>query len=107
MEAEGTLSANRAGYGFVRTDELDRLGVYPAAEMRGLMHGDRVRVEVRADDQGRYAGRVLAVLERGVQAFLATVEANVRGLIVRAADQRLGLLCRVVDNPAQARPGTG
>ena len=44
--------------------------------MQGLMHGDRVRIEVRSDGQGRYIGQVLEVLERGVQAFLATVEAG-------------------------------
>ena len=105
MEAEGILSANRNGYGFVRTDALTDSVFIPPQAMQGLMHGDRVRVEVRADGQGRYAGRVLEVLEHGVQAFLATVEASARGLSVRSADQRLGLLCKVVDNLAQARAG--
>jgi ribonuclease R len=105
MEAEGTLSANRNGYGFVRTDALTDSVFLPPQAMQGLMHGDRVRIEVRADGQGRYVGRVLDVLEHGVQAFLATVEPNARGLSVRSADQRLGLLCKVVDNVAQARAG--
>jgi hypothetical protein len=69
------------------------------------MHGDRVRIEVRSDGQGRYIGALLEVLERGVQAFLGTIEAAQRGLAVRAADQRLGLQCVVVDNPVQARAG--
>ena len=71
------------------------------------MHGDRVRIEARADGQGRYVGRVLQVLERGVQAFLATVEKSSRALSVRSADQRLGLLAQVTDNLPQARAGTG
>ncbi|MGH8256216.1 MAG: ribonuclease R family protein, partial [Steroidobacteraceae bacterium] len=95
MQAEGTLSANRAGYGFVRTDALTESIFLPPREMRGLMHGDRVRVEVHGDEQGRYFGQVLAVLERGVEAFLGTIEQG-QGLIVRAADQRLGFACRVV-----------
>jgi ribonuclease R len=105
MEAEGTLSANRNGYGFVRTDALTDSVFIPPQAMQGLMHGDRVRIEVRSDGQGRYVGRVLGVVEHGVQAFLATVESGERGLSVRSADQRLGLLCKVVDNAAQARAG--
>jgi len=105
MEADGILSANRNGYGFVRTDALTDSVFIPPQGMHGLMHGDRVRVEVRADGQGRYAGRVLEVLEHGVQAFLATVETTSRGLSVRSADQRLGLLCKVMENPAQAKTG--
>jgi ribonuclease R len=102
---EGTLSANRNGYGFVRTESLTESVFLPPPAMQGLMHGDRVRVEAREDGQGRYAGRVLDVLERGVQAFLGTVEKAARGLNVRSADQRLGLLCRVTENPAEARAG--
>ncbi len=105
IQAEGTLSANRNGYGFVRTEALAESVFIPPAEMRGLMHGDRLRIEVRGDDQGRHVGRVLAVLERGVQAFLGTVEQGHRGLAVRSADQRLALLCAVVDNPVEARAG--
>jgi len=104
--AEGTLSANRNGYGFVRTDAVTDSVFIPPKEMTGLMHGDRVRIEVRGDGQGRHVGRVLDVLERGVQSFLATVEPGRRGaLAVRAADQRLGLLCKVVESVPEARVG--
>jgi ribonuclease R len=105
MQTEGLLSANRAGYGFVRTEALTDSVFLPPPEMKGLMHGDRVRIEVRGDGQGRYIGTLLEVLERGVQAFLGTIEAGNRGLVVRAADQRLGLQCAVVDNPVEARAG--
>jgi ribonuclease R len=105
MQTEGMLSANRAGYGFVRTEALVDSVFLPPPEMKGLMHGDRVRIEVRSDGQGRYIGQVLDVLERGVQAFLGTVEAAHRALAVRAADQRLGLQCAVVENPVEARAG--
>jgi ribonuclease R len=105
VEAQGTLSANRNGYGFVRTDTLTESVFLPPGEMQGLMHGDRVRVEVRSDGQGRYVGRVLDVLEHGVQAFLGTVESAHRGLAVRSADQRLAMQCAVVENPIEARVG--
>jgi ribonuclease R len=104
--AEGTLSANRNGYGFVRTDAFTDSVFLPPKEMTGLMHGDRVRIEVRGDGQGRYVGRLLDVLQRGVQSFLATVEPGRRGaLCVRAADQRLALLCRVMDASPEIRVG--
>ncbi len=106
LQTEGTLSAHRAGYGFVRTDELVESVFLPPGEMRGLMHGDRVRIEVRSDNEGRYVGAVLAVLERGVQAFLGTVEPGHRaGLIVRAADRRFGAPCRVTTNEPGAKVG--
>jgi ribonuclease R len=105
IQAEGVLSANRAGYGFVRTDSLTESVFLPPMEMRGLMHGDRVRIEVHSDAQGRYVGRLMDVLERGVQAFLGVLEAQGRALMVRSADQRLGLSCRVTDNTTTARAG--
>lgn len=105
MQTEGLLSANRNGYGFVRTEALVDSVFLPPPEMKGLMHGDRVRIEVRSDGQGRYIGQVLGVIERGVQAFLGTLETAHRGLLVRSADQRLGLTCTVTENPAAARAG--
>jgi ribonuclease R len=105
MQAEGLLSANRAGYGFVRTEALTESVFLPPPEMRGLMHGDRVRIEVRSDGQGRYIGQLIGVVERGVQAFLGTLETGQRGLTVRSADTRLGLSCAVTDNPLAARAG--
>jgi len=106
LQTEGTVSAHRAGYGFVRSDEFLESVFLPPGEMRGLMHGDRVRVEVRAEGEGRYSGAVVAVLQRGVQAFLGTVEPGYRGgLIVRAADRRFGAPCRVVANEPGAKLG--
>jgi ribonuclease R len=105
MRTEGTLSANRAGYGFVRSDELTESVFIPPAEMRGLLHGDRVRVEVRSDAQGRYLGEVLEILERGVQAFLGIVEGPAHRLMVRAADARVGLICAVAQNEPDAAAG--
>ena len=105
MRTEGTVSANRAGYGFVRSEDLVESVFLPPGQMRGLMHGDRVRIEVRGDAQGRYLGEVLEVLERGVQAFLGTVEGPEHRLAVRAADARMGFVCRVVGNEPQAAHG--
>ena len=43
---EGTVSANRAGYGFLKVDGFKESVFLPPPEMRGVMHGDRLRVKV-------------------------------------------------------------
>ena len=92
---EGTVSANRAGYGFLRVDGVKENVFLPPPEMRGVMHGDRLRVKVTRDAEDRWSGVVEQVLERGVSAFLGTVEMQGRGAWVSAADRRLQLRCAV------------
>ncbi len=92
---EGTVSANRAGYGFLRVEGVKENVFLPPPEMRGVMHGDRLRVKVRRDADDRWSGVVEQVLERGVSAFLGTVEMQGRGAWVSAADRRLQLRCAV------------
>jgi ribonuclease R len=104
--AEGVVSANRNGFGFVRVEGLESDIFLPAEQMSGIVHGDRVRVSIRRDSGGRYSGRLEAVLERAVQAFLATVERIGKDLWVRAADRRLNLHCVLDANgTAGALPG--
>jgi len=59
------------------------------------MHGDKLRVKVTRDSGDRWSGVVEQVLERGVNAFLGTVEMQGRGAWVTAADRRLQLRCAV------------
>jgi len=92
---EGTVSANRAGYGFLRIDGFKESIFLPPPEMRGVMHGDKLRVKVTRDGADRWSGVVVEVLERGVSAFLGTVEMQGRGAWVTAADRRLQLRCAV------------
>jgi len=92
---EGTVSANRAGYGFLRVDGVKENVFLPPPEMRGVMHGDRLRVKVTRVAEDRWSGVVEQVLERGVSAFLGTVEMQGRGAWVSAADRRLQLRCAV------------
>ena len=89
------MSANRAGYGFVRVEGLKDSVFLPPPEMRGVMHGDRLRVRATRDASGRWSGAVEQVLERGVSSFLGTVEIQGRGAWVSAADRRLQLRCAV------------
>jgi ribonuclease R len=92
---EGTVSANRAGYGFLRVEGFKESIFLPPPEMRGVMHGDRLRVKVARDASDRWSGTVEQVLERGVSAFLATVEVQGRSAWANAVDRRLQLRCAV------------
>ncbi len=44
--AEGTVSANRAGYGFLRVEGMKDSVFISPPQMRGVMHGDRLRVRL-------------------------------------------------------------
>src|SRR5215469_7613422 len=88
---EGTVSANRAGYGFLRVEGLSESVFLPPPQMRGVMHGDRLRVKVSRDGTDRWSGIVEQVVSRGVNAFLGTVEVQGRNVWVNAADRRLQL----------------
>jgi ribonuclease R len=92
---EGTVSAHRAGYGFLRVEGSSESVFLPPREMRGVMHGDRLRVRVSRDASDRWLGEVDAVIGRGVSAFLGTVEIQGRSAWVTAADRRLQLRCAV------------
>lgn len=89
------MSANRAGYGFLRVEGLKESVFLPPPEMRGVMHGDRLRVKAKRDASDRWSGVVEQVLERGVSAYLGTVEMQGRSAWVSAADRRLQLRCAV------------
>jgi ribonuclease R len=103
---EGTVSANRAGYGFLRVEGLKESVFLPPPEMRGVMHGDRLRARLMRDASGRWSGAVQQVLERGVSSYLGTVELQGRSAWVTAADRRLQLRCAVAPADLQgARAG--
>jgi ribonuclease R len=92
---EGTVSAHRAGYGFLRVEGVSESVFLPPRQMRGIMHGDRARVRVSQDASDRWLGDVLEIVGRGVSAFLGTVEMHGRAGWVTAADRRLQLRCSV------------
>ena len=91
----GIVSANRAGFGFVRSDELAESVFLPPKEMTGLMHGDQVRVSATQGHDGRWSGALLDVVARGTAAFLGTVDVRGRSASITSADRRLNLYCTV------------
>ncbi len=102
---EGVVSANRAGYGFLRVEGFKDSIFLPPPEMRGVMHGDRLRVKVARAADDRWSGTVEQVLERGVTAYLGTVEVQGRNAWVNAADRRLQLRCAVAPQDLQGARG--
>jgi ribonuclease R len=92
---EGVVSANRAGYGFLRVDGMKDSVFIPPNEMRGVMHGDRLKVKLAQDSSDRWSGSVEQVVSRGVKEFLGTVDVQGRTAWVNAADRRLQLHCAV------------
>ena len=89
------MSANRAGFGFVRVEGQEESVFLPPPQMVGVMHGDRVRVSVERGRDGRYSGRVETILEHATKAFVGTLEVHGRTAFVTAADRRVGLRCLV------------
>jgi ribonuclease R len=67
----------------------------PPNEMKGVMHGDRLKVKLAQDSSDRWLGTVEQILSRGVKEFLATVDVQGRSAWVNAADRRLQLHCAV------------
>ena len=92
---EGQVSAHRAGYGFLRVEGMKDSVFLPPPQMRGVMHGDRLRVRLSRDADNRWSGTVEEILEHAVHAFLGTVEMHGRSAWVTAADRRLQLRCAV------------
>lgn len=84
----GTVSGHRDGFGFVLRDDGDEDVYLSAREMRSLLDGDRVSIKlVGRDYRGKPEGRVVEILERGVQ--------DIAGQFIR--ERGIGIV--VPDNP--------
>ena len=92
------MSANRAGFGFVRVEGMEESVFLPPPQMNGVMHGDRVRVTVERGRDGRYSGRLEKIIEHATKAFVGTMEVHGRTAFVTAADRRVGMRCLVPPN---------
>ena len=74
-ELEGRVTAHRDGYGWFVPDSGPPDVHLDAGQMAGVMHGDRVRIRVTADDgRGRRSGTVLRILERGTRELAGRFE---------------------------------
>jgi ribonuclease R len=86
----GTIIANAEGFGFLRADAGgDDIYLSPA-EMRRVLHGDRVLVSVvGADRRGRKQGAIVEVLERRASRLVGRIVADDGVVVVVPDDQRL------------------
>jgi ribonuclease R len=84
----GTVSGHRDGFGFVLRDDGEEDVYLSAREMRSLLDGDRVAIRiVGRDTRGKPEGRVVEILERGLE--------DVAGQFIR--ERGIGIV--VPDNP--------
>jgi ribonuclease R len=75
-ELVGSVSAHRDGYGWFTPEEGGAPDVHlDQGQMTGVMHGDRLRIRVTADDgRGRRSGAVLEVVGRGTRELAGRFE---------------------------------
>jgi ribonuclease R len=74
---EGRVSAHRDGYGFVAAEGGGADVFLSPPQMRGIIHGDRVRVRVTGEDErGRREGVLVQVIERGRRTLVGRLQAN-------------------------------
>ena len=105
----GTVIANADGYGFLRPD-ADAAGkvasddlFLPPAEMRKVLHGDRVLASVTGmDRRGRREGAIVEVLERRLTRLIGRYAEEMGISFVEPDDKRVQ---RNVQIPPDARGG--
>ncbi len=84
----GAVIANAEGYGFLRPDEGGEDLYLSPAEMRKVLHGDRVLASVIGmDRRGRAQGAIVEVLERRSSRLVGRVVED-NGLMLVAPDDR-------------------
>ena len=104
----GTVIANPEGFGFLRPDRVDKPGTsddlfLPPAEMRKVLHGDRVLASVTGmDRRGRSEGAIVEVLERRQSRLIGRFELESGISYVVPDDRRIQ---RNVQIPPDAREG--
>ncbi len=65
-EVTGMVTAHRDGYGWLSPDDGSKDLHLDQRQMRGVIHGDRVRARVVADDgRGRRSGALIEVIQHG------------------------------------------
>lgn len=84
----GLLIVNGRGFGFVSPSEPGPDIFIPATGLGVAMHGDRVAVRVRPSAKG-LEGRVLEVLQRGLEYVSGQVHVTASGALIEPDDDRI------------------
>jgi ribonuclease R len=91
-EREGLLTVHPRGFGFVASLGPGAPGddvFVPPDAMGGALHGDRVRVRVRARSARGAEGEVVAVVERGIKRVAGTLHRKGRSAWLEPDDTRM------------------
>ena len=89
-EREGLLTVHPRGFGFVASLDASGDDVFiPPEAMGGAMHGDRVRVRIRARGARGPEGEVVAILERGTLRVVGTLRRKGKSAWVEPDDGRV------------------
>ncbi len=89
-EREGFMSVHPRGFGFVTSGESAGDDVFVAAEaLGGAMHGDRVKVRVRARGARGAEGEVVTIVERGVKRVAGTLRRKGKSAWLEPDDSRV------------------
>ncbi len=89
-EREGLLTVHPRGFGFVAS--LEKVGddvFVPPEAMAGAMHGDRVRIRVRARSARGAEGEVVGIVERGLPRVAGTLRRTGKGVWLEPDDPRV------------------
>ncbi len=90
----GPISVNPKGYGFVSATEapaeleIDKDVFIPPGMLGGAAHSDKVLVQLMSRRQGRYEGRVIAVLNRATTRLVGVYMAGGNTGLVTPEDSR-------------------
>lgn len=72
---EGVVDVSKRGRGFVITDQLEQDVMIPMKHMGGVLHGDRVAIELKTSKRAnRTEGRIVKVLNRENRRFVGSLE---------------------------------
>ena len=84
----GRISAHPDGFGFLVSDEREKDVFLSAREMRQVLHGDKVVVNITGEDRrGRPEGRIVDVVERANRSLVGRLSID-HGIATVAADSK-------------------
>ena len=103
----GILEGNRRGYAFLRPDSREEdIFIKPGA-LKGAVHGDRVMVRLTSSGSRRRKpeGEVVAILKRGCEQLIGTLERRGKSYYVIPDDSRFGRAVTLSRGLKEARRG--
>ena len=110
-EREGLLTVHPRGFGFVASLSPGTSGddvFVPPDALGGALHGDKVRVRVRARSARGAEGEIVAIIERGIKRVAGTLHRKGRSAWLEPDDTRMRgpiVLPRAIDADAGGNSG--